>query len=118
MGVKGERKLKRADKEAYRQVVAELRDKHKGEIEPTIKVLISLRDDLAVSPKERINASKELRNWLGVTRPGVEKSVEPPAPAKQKEERPPAPELPPSIKADMDALVGAIKRYESPWPKR
>ena len=71
---------KKLERVAYRKALMDLRDKYISELEPTILMLIELRDNEEVPAKERINAAKELKVWLGVARPAEEKQPSAPVP--------------------------------------
>lgn len=66
---------KKIERMAYRQAIMDLRDEFKNELRPTIEMLIAMRDNKEVPAKERINAAKELKVWLGVARPAEEKQA-------------------------------------------
>jgi hypothetical protein len=68
------------ERRAYRAALAELRDEYKGQLRPTIDVLVALRDDPKTPAKERINAAKELARWLGVSKVAEEKAPPMPTP--------------------------------------
>ncbi len=55
-------------RKAYQAALSDLREKYYNEMEPTMQTLIAIRDSKDTPEKERINACKELKAWLGVAR--------------------------------------------------
>lgn len=91
-------------KKAYQAALADLRETYKKEMVPTIEVLISIRDSKNTSEKERINACKELKAWLGVARVAEQRipstSLSPTA-----DDHPPAPKLSAEMEKRLAELV-------------
>lgn len=91
-------------KKAYQAALSDLREKYYAEMEPTIRVLIAIRDNDETPEKERINACKELKAWLGVARVAEQRipstSLSPTA-----DDRPPAPKLSQEMEKRLAELI-------------
>lgn len=102
-------------RKAYQQALSDLREKFYAEMEPTIKCLIAIRDSsllcvkcgekLPATPeKERINACKELKAWLGVARV-AEQRIPSTSLSPSTDDHPPAPKLSPEMEKRLAELI-------------
>ncbi len=91
-------------RKAYQAALSDLREKYYNEMEPTMQALIAIRDSAKTPEKERINACKELKAWLGVARV-AEQRIPPTSLTPNPDDLPPAPKLSPEMEKRLAELI-------------